>query len=127
MCFVCQAPTRGYVVAIGDASHFVSDDPDNCGILSASLKEHGAHVEIADSAAQSPEKINSNLPDVLISDIGMPGTDGCRFVQEMRRLPGRPSKIPAIAGTAFARSEDRSAVLKAGFNAHLAKPINVPS
>jgi CheY-like chemotaxis protein len=60
-------------------------------------------------------------PDLLISDIGMPGRDGLEFIREVRT---RGIRIPAIALTAFARDEDRQQTIEAGFQAHLAKPVD---
>jgi CheY-like chemotaxis protein len=64
-------------------------------------------------------------PDVLVSDIGMPGTDGYRFLASVRELgSGRGGRAPAIALTAFARSEDRTRALRAGFLVHVSKPVD---
>ena len=59
-------------------------------------------------------------PDLIVSDIGMPGTDGYQFIRDVRR---RGVTVPAVALTAFARSEDRVRSIQAGFQAHLAKPV----
>jgi CheY-like chemotaxis protein len=64
-------------------------------------------------------------PAVLISDIGMPGKDGYQLIREVRsRAPEHGGLVPAIALTAFARSEDRTRALLAGYQMHLAKPVN---
>jgi CheY-like chemotaxis protein len=63
-------------------------------------------------------------PDLLVSDIGLPGEDGYSLIQRVRQHPRREiASVPAIALTAFARSEDRALALRAGFQAHLAKPV----
>jgi CheY-like chemotaxis protein len=63
--------------------------------------------------------------DVLVSDIGMPDTDGYALIRQIRELPvDRGGNIPALSLTAYARSEDRTKALRAGFNTHLAKPID---
>jgi PAS domain S-box-containing protein len=102
----------------------VDDDPDSVNVLRLILEEQGARVDTAYSASRALEKIEVNPPDVLLSDIGMPGQDGYQLIDAVRKLPGNAAKIPAIAITAFARPEDRIAALRAGFNMHLAKPIN---
>jgi PAS domain S-box-containing protein len=102
----------------------VDDDPDSVNALRLILEEHGAQVDTAYSASRALEKIKVNPPDVLLSDIGMPGQDGYQLIDAVRKLPGHAARIPAIAVTAFARPEDRIAALRAGFNMHLAKPIN---
>jgi CheY-like chemotaxis protein len=64
-------------------------------------------------------------PDVLISDIGMPTADGYDLIREVRRLdPERGGRIPAVALTAYAREEDRTQALSAGYQTHLAKPVD---
>ena len=63
-------------------------------------------------------------PDLIVSDIGMPGKDGLEFIQEVRALPGAVGRTPAIALTAFARPEDREMALRSGFQRHLGKPID---
>jgi CheY-like chemotaxis protein len=65
-------------------------------------------------------------PDVLISDIGMPGKDGLAFIRELREQEGNAHtpRLPAVALTAFARAEDRVRVLQAGYNSHVSKPID---
>jgi CheY-like chemotaxis protein len=67
----------------------------------------------------------AETPEVIISDIGMPGKDGYQFLREVRKLPAaRGGKTPAIALTAFARSEDRTRAMLAGYQVHLSKPID---
>ena len=65
-----------------------------------------------------------NVPDVLISDIGMPHENGYQLLQRVRSLTvAEGSEIPAVALTAFARSEDRTRAMLAGFDVHIAKPV----
>lgn len=102
----------------------VDDDPDTSDALRLILEDQGAQVETAYPASRALEKIRLGPPDVLLSDIGMPGQDGYQFIDAVRKLPGLAAKIPSIAVTAFARTEDRIAALRAGYNMHLAKPVN---
>ena len=62
-------------------------------------------------------------PNVVLSDIGMPGHDGYELIAALRALPGG-RKVPAVALTALARSEDRTRALRAGFQMHVAKPVD---
>jgi len=71
--------------------------------------------------------MREHKPDVLVSDIGMPGEDGYKLIREVRALPPEAGGlIPAVAMTAFAREEERRQVLLAGYHRHLAKPIDAP-
>ena len=68
--------------------------------------------------------IQVQTPDLLISDIGMPGDDGYLLIHKVRALPAeRGGKIPAIALTAYARTEDRLHALRSGFDMHVPKPV----
>jgi PAS domain S-box-containing protein len=105
----------------------VDDDPDACGLVEALLQRAGANVTTALSAADASRELERQLPDVIISDIAMPDEDGYAFIRRIRASAPKPiAHIPAIALTAFARSEDRSKALAAGYQYHLAKPINGP-
>ena len=101
----------------------VDDEPDAREFLARVLSECGAEVHTAASTAEALQSIDQRMPDVLISDIGMPLSDGYDLIRTVRRLPAdRGGQIPALALTAFARSEDRQRALLAGYQAHLAKP-----
>lgn len=102
----------------------VDDDPDGLDLLRHVLAEQGAEAATAGNADEALTKFAQSPPDVLISDIGMPGVDGYEFLKRVRALE-QPSgeRVPAIALTAFARSQDRTRVLNAGFLVHLAKPV----
>jgi CheY-like chemotaxis protein len=102
----------------------VDDDPDTCELIRRVLAQAGAQVVSVGSAAEGMLKVEDERPDVLISDIGMPHTDGYQFIRDLRRLPAsRGGRTLAVALTAFARSEDRTRALTAGFQIHVAKPI----
>jgi len=68
--------------------------------------------------------LETSEPDVLISDIGMPGMDGYQFMKRMRASEPKNRRIPALALTAFARPDDRKHAILAGYQAHLAKPFD---
>jgi PAS domain S-box-containing protein len=102
----------------------VDDEPDALTLISRVLSQSNAEVVTASSAAEGLGQIPAFKPDVLVSDIGMPAMNGYQFIREVRRLPnGEGGKIPAIALTAFARSEDRSQAMVAGYQMHISKPI----
>jgi signal transduction histidine kinase/ActR/RegA family two-component response regulator len=103
----------------------VEDDPNTLEMLTEALESGGAHVTAADSARRALDRIESAQPDVIVSDIAMPGEDGLWLMHRIRTLPGREGRTPAIALTALARKEDRARALSAGFQMHLAKPIRV--
>ena len=104
----------------------VDDERDTRELLRAGLGNCGAEVVVAGSAAEASEVMKSYIPDVLISDIGMPGEDGYELMQHLRTLPAeRGGKIPAIALTAYARVEDRMQALRAGYHMHVPKPVEI--
>jgi PAS domain S-box-containing protein len=105
----------------------VDDEPDARELVSMVLREAGAETREADSASSALAAIDEELPDVLISDIGMPLQDGYRLLRELRaRALDRGGAVPAVALTAFTRSEDVDRAIDAGFQLHLAKPIEPP-
>ena len=88
------------------------------------LARNEADIEALRSAGEALEAMSEKRFDVLISDIGMPQRDGYELVRAVRSLtPERGGSVPAIALTAFARSEDRARAMKAGFDTHLSKPV----
>jgi CheY-like chemotaxis protein len=88
------------------------------------LEECGAQVYAAGSASEALELVERERPAVLVTDIGMPDVDGFQLLRMVRGLgEARGGKVPAIALTAFARSEDRTRALSAGFIVHLSKPV----
>ncbi|HYO25971.1 MAG TPA: ATP-binding protein, partial [Lacipirellulaceae bacterium] len=102
----------------------VDDEPDARALLERVLKECEATVIVATSAQQAFELLQQHRPDLLISDIGMPGEDGYSLIRRIRTLaPEAGGATPAIALTAYARAEDRVNVVIAGFHHHLAKPV----
>ena len=103
----------------------VDDEADARELLKRVLTDCGATVVTADGASEALALIESDRPDVLVSDIGMPDVDGYTFLKQVRALgKQRGGRLPAIALTAFARSEDRTRALLAGFLVHVAKPVD---
>jgi CheY-like chemotaxis protein len=106
----------------------VDDERDARDVLATILELRGARVIATSSAAEALEMLthakNGSMPDVLVSDIGMPAEDGFDLICKVRAMrPERGGSIPAIALTAYAREEDRTRVLEAGFQRHVAKPV----
>ncbi|APR79957.1 two-component sensor histidine kinase [Minicystis rosea] len=102
----------------------VDDEPDSLELTARVLEEHGATVIMASSAQEALDRLRDDKPDLVVTDIGMPGMDGYELIRHVRTaLPAPIRDLPAIALTAFARQEDRERAIRAGFQAHLAKPI----
>jgi PAS domain S-box-containing protein len=105
----------------------VDDDDDTREFLIALLEEEGAMVRSASSVAEALAELESSWPDVLLSDIGMPGADGYELIARVREMEVlRGGMMPAIALTAYARESERQQALEAGFQMHLSKPVEVP-
>jgi len=101
----------------------VDDEADMREYVVTVLKQFGAQVISATSAAQALNVLQSTQLDILVSDIGMPQEDGYTLIRKVRALAAKNAQIRAIALTAYARAEDRSHALESGFQVHLAKPI----
>lgn len=102
----------------------VDDDRDTRDLVMRVLRQYEADVTAVDAAADALEQLKINRPDVIVSDIGMPGVDGYEFIKEVRRLsPEEGGATPAISLTAFARSVDRTRSMLAGYQVHVCKPI----
>jgi CheY-like chemotaxis protein/anti-sigma regulatory factor (Ser/Thr protein kinase) len=101
----------------------VDDDADSRTLLSAILGQCGAEVTTCESVAEALASIVESRPDIVVSDIGMPDDDGYSLIRKVRSLDGFGGQIPAVALTAFARTEDRIKALAAGFNMHVPKPV----
>lgn len=102
----------------------VDDERDTREVLGVMLTRYGADVRVAGATAEALDVLAAWRPDVLVSDIAMPGEDGYTLIRKLRALPAeRGGSIPAIALTSFAGSQDRSRALSNGFQLHLAKPI----
>jgi PAS domain S-box-containing protein len=102
----------------------VDDESDARTLISRVLEQCEATVFAAASAAEGLELLTRHKPHVLVSDIGMPTVDGYQFLRQVRQLPKEAGGgTPAIALTAFARSEDRTRAMMAGYQVHISKPI----
>lgn len=102
----------------------VDDDDDVREALLRLLQQHGADVTGASSAAAAFAAILGHVPDVIVSDVAMPGEDGLSFIRRVRLLPPeRGGHVPAAALSAYASSEDRRSALRSGFQEHLRKPV----
>jgi len=103
----------------------VEDDPETLDMIKFIFDERGAEVITAVSASEALETLERFRPDALISDIAMPDQDGYDLIRRVRsRNLERGGEIPAVAVTAYASAEDRVRALAAGFQMHVAKPID---
>ena len=103
----------------------VDDEKDTRELLTFVLEQSEAVVTTAASAHEALVRLQSGRFDLVISDVGMPDEDGLSMIRRIRKLPGEHGgAVPAVALTAYARSEDRAQALRAGFNTHLAKPVD---
>ena len=104
----------------------VDDEADTRDLLKQGLEYCGATVKVAESPVEAMDLMQTSIPDVLISDIGMPGTDGYDFIRQVRKLSRqRGGKVAAIALTAYTRIEDRLQALRAGYDMHVPKPVEL--
>ena len=102
----------------------IDDEEDARALVRRLLENSGALVRTAGSAAEAMTAIGTERPDVLVCDIGMPGESGYELIRRVRGLGhGTGGNVPAIALTAFARLEDRMKAIRAGFQMHIAKPV----
>jgi PAS domain S-box-containing protein len=103
----------------------VDDEPDARDLIQRVLTEQGADVTVASGGEEALREVKAAVPDLLISDIGMPQMDGYQLIRRIRATETKGQRIPAVALTAFARAEDRKRALLAGFQAHIAKPVDM--
>jgi CheY-like chemotaxis protein len=104
----------------------VEDDDETREITRLALEARGARLVCAQSATEGLAAIEKETPDVVLSDIAMPGTDGLAFLKRVRALPRtRGGRIPAVAITAFGTRQARVSSREAGFHYHLTKPYDV--
>lgn len=104
----------------------VDDDADTRDLLNVVLTECGAQVETVGSVNEALETIEQLQPDLLVSDIGLPGEDGYTLIRKVRNLSSQfGQKLPAIALTAHAREEDSTLAISEGFQMHISKPVDL--
>ncbi len=103
----------------------LDDEPDARDVVQRLLEDAGARARIASSAGEAIQLLEQGfVPDIILSDIGMPDQDGYDFMQQVRRMDGEVAEVPAAALTALARLEDRKRALMSGYQTHLAKPVD---
>jgi len=105
----------------------VDDNADALALIARILADAGARLTQARSADEALACIGQELPQVLVSDIGMAEQDGYQLLRTVRALGYDPERLPAVALTAFSRMQDRDDAIDAGFQAHLPKPVNAES
>jgi CheY-like chemotaxis protein len=119
------ASTPGVISRLEGARLLVVDDqPDERELLTMILGMHGANVSTATGTDDAMDKLETVQPQVLISDIAMPGQDGYVLLRRIRDLGGVWQHLPAIAVTAHARDEDRERAKHAGFSGYVSKPVD---
>lgn len=119
-------PDAGHSSLRGVDILVVDDDDDSREMLVAALARHGAVIRDARSVAAARRELATRLPDVVVSDIGMPGEDGFALIRELRRLPpDAGGRIPAIALTGYAGLDDQRLARDAGFDHHVSKPVDL--
>lgn len=102
----------------------VEDSADTLALLRTIFVQQGAQVSTATTAAEALSLLKSTIPDIIVSDIGMPDTDGFELLQKIRELP-ELENIPAIAISGYASEADRKQALGVGYRALMAKPVDV--
>jgi CheY-like chemotaxis protein len=100
----------------------VDDEADARELIRVMLGTHGAEVVVVASADEAMEEIARDPPDALVSDIGLPGEDGYALIRRVRSQPAT-ARLPALALTAYASAADHRRALEAGFQRHVAKPV----
>jgi signal transduction histidine kinase/CheY-like chemotaxis protein len=116
---VSAATLRGLRVMV------VDDEANAREVFSAALESFGAIVQTAESVAHALRVIEDFQPDVILSDIGLPGEDGYSLMRKIRSMNSKLGQTPAIALTAFAGQEDVQRALLAGFQSHISKPVDL--
>jgi signal transduction histidine kinase len=119
------APAEQPPVLTGVTVLLVDDDPSALGFVQSALEQYGATVVTASSAREARERFTRQPPDVLVSDLRMPDEDGLALIREIREIDRASGRhTPAAALTALVRSDDRQHALAAGFELHVAKPVD---
>ena len=120
----CEAEPQPLASLAGVSVLIVDDEEDAREVLTLILQDQGAEVRAVASAAAALDTIRERVPDVLVSDIGMPCEDGHVLLRKLRALRAEQGgQVPAVALTAYATPADTARALAAGFNRHVRKPI----
>jgi PAS domain S-box-containing protein len=120
---VPRVETLDAVELAGTRVLVVDDEPDSRALIQRLLQDCHAVVTTAASALEALQVLDRDVPDVIVSDIGMPGEDGFSLIRRVRALDGKIGMTPAVALTAYARIEDRVKAIQSGFQSHLSKPV----
>jgi signal transduction histidine kinase/CheY-like chemotaxis protein len=118
-----RANEQAFADLTGVSVLVVEDNDDSRRLLQTILTRSGARVRVAESAATALRILAGEWPDIVISDIEMPGEDGYSLIRKIRLQEPPSQRVPAIALTAYTRSVDRVRALAAGFQAHMSKPV----
>ena len=119
-----DSSARGQIQLSGMEVLIVEDSEDTLTLLSAIFGKEGATVTTASSADEALNSVCEKRPNLILSDIGMPDTDGYTFLQQLKVLPGM-DEVPAIAISGYASEEDRERALGVGYLALVPKPIDI--
>jgi CheY-like chemotaxis protein len=120
-----DSPRLDSAVLAGARIIVVDDDPTAVELITEVLAQAGGEVISCGTADDALQAFARSRPDVILSDIEMPGQDGYSLIRKLRALgPEQGGKTPAVALTAFGRPEDRIRSLRAGFNIHVSKPVD---
>lgn len=104
----------------------VEDDDDSREMLKVMFQQHEADITVVASSAEAIKAFEQNKPDILISDVGLPGEDGYTLIRKIRQLaPEQGGHIPAIALTGYASLQDRARAIEVGYQEHIAKPVDI--
>jgi CheY-like chemotaxis protein len=117
-------PSQGAADLDGLRILVVDDETDIRELVAFILQQSGAEVTVAASAEEALAALNQSVPDVLLSDIGMPDVDGYMLMRQVRTFPAQQGgQIPAIALTAYAGEYNQQQAFQAGFQLHISKPV----
>ena len=116
---------RGLRTLVGLRLLVVEDDDDTREVLALGLSLYGADVVAVSSAAEAIVALEKGIPDVMLSDIGLPDEDGFALIRRVRAMPpSRGGRVPAVAVTAYTLGDDAEEATRAGFQWHFRKPVD---
>jgi signal transduction histidine kinase/CheY-like chemotaxis protein len=119
-----QSETGAMLKGIGVL--LVEDNDDSRDMLKIMFDQHGMHTTAVDSAAAALSAIEKVKPDILVSDVGLPGEDGYALIRKIRLLsPEKGGAVPAVALTGYASLQDRTDALDSGYQEHMSKPVDI--